>query len=442
MIEGRYALSVGRPDLPAPKGWHWTKLTDVARLETGHTPSRKHPEYWGGDIPWIGIKDAASCHGRKIERTLECVTPLGIENSAARVLPRNTVCLSRTASIGYVVVMDNDMATSQDFVDWVCGDRLHPLYLKYILLAEQESLFRFAHGTTHQTIYFPEVKALHALLPERDEQDRIVGVLGSLDDKIDLNRRMNATLEATARAIFKAWFVDFEALPVEAGRREPVAMVAETAADYGRPLDRSPGRTLPTGWEAAGLDQVAEYRNGLALQKFPAVDGQPRLPVIKIAQMRTGSPSADEFVDGGLDAAFVVEDGDVLFSWSGSLAVVIWTGGRGALNQHLFKVTSNRTPKWFYLLWTKHHLSAFQEIAANKATTMGHIQRHHLSEARVLVPPAGVMRRMGEVLGPIVEEQVRLGVETRTLEATRDALLPKLLSGQLRVLDLEEPSRA
>src|SRR5207247_5267170 len=130
-------------------------------LETGHSPRRKKPEYWVGDIPWIGIKDATENYGRVIMDTYQHTNELGIANSSARLLPRNTVCLSRTASVGYVVVMGQPMATSQDFVNWVCSNDLDWRFLKYVLVAEKDSFLRFAHGTTHQTIYFPEVKAFH-----------------------------------------------------------------------------------------------------------------------------------------------------------------------------------------------------------------------------------------------------------------------------------------
>jgi len=113
VIPGRFALSVGMPDLPAPAGWKWTALSDVAQLESGHTPSRKHPEYWNEGVPWIGIKDAVDSHGRVIVDTYQHVSQLGLENSSARLLPVHTVCLSRTASVGYVVVMGRSMATSQ-----------------------------------------------------------------------------------------------------------------------------------------------------------------------------------------------------------------------------------------------------------------------------------------------------------------------------------------
>ena len=176
-IAPRLALAVGKPSLAPPKDWQWRPLADLARLESGHTPSRRHPEYWGGEVPWISIPDAKVHHGGVIADTTEKTNELGIANSSARTLPTRTVCLSRTASVGYVVVTARPMATSQDFVNWICGDELEPEFLQYLLIAEGNELLRFSSGAIHKTIYFPEVKAFHVCVPARVEQRRIVAIL-------------------------------------------------------------------------------------------------------------------------------------------------------------------------------------------------------------------------------------------------------------------------
>jgi type I restriction enzyme, S subunit len=448
VIPGRVALSVGCPDLEPPKGWKWTSLSSVAQLESGHTPSRKHPEYWDGGIPWIGIKDATENHGRTLSDTYQHVSELGLDNSSARLLPANTVCLSRTASVGFVVVMGRPMATSQDFVNWVCGPNIEPHYLKYVLLAENEALWRFASGTTHQTIYYPEAKAFHVCLPPLAEQKAIAAVLGALDDKIELNRRMNATLEAMARALFQSWFVDFDPVrlrlsyggQVRATKDNPAGLPAEalakagldpaTAALFPEHLEDSPLGHIPKGWEVRILDKTAHYLNGLALQKYPPGDG-PTLPVIKIAQLRKGDSIGADRCNTDLPPNYIVQDGDVLFSWSGSLEVELWCGGPGALNQHLFKVTSLEFPKWFYYLWTLYHLDEFRLIAADKATTMGHIQRGHLTAAKVLIPPRSLLDAMTRAMSPLIDQLITNRIQSRTLATLRDTLLPKLLSGEL-----------
>ncbi len=183
-IPGGFSLAVGMPKTQPKNGWRWSLLTDLARLESGHTPSRRHPEYWGGAIPWLGIRDAREWHGRRVDDTIQKINELGIANSSARLLPAGTVCLSRTASVGYVVVMGRQMATSQDFVNWVCSDDIAPDFLKYLLMAGGRSEFlRFSNGSVHQTIYFPEVKAFHICHPHIHEQLRLVSILDSLKDE-------------------------------------------------------------------------------------------------------------------------------------------------------------------------------------------------------------------------------------------------------------------
>jgi type I restriction enzyme S subunit len=195
--------------------------------------------------------------------------------------------------------------------------------------------------------------------------------------------------------------------------------------------DSSLGR-IPAGWNVMGLDKLGTFRNGLALQKYPAGEG-PSLPAIKIAQLRIGNTANADRVSKDIPSEIKVEDGDVLFSWSGSLECVVWTSGSGALNQHLFKVTSEQYPKWFYLGWIQHHLPEFRRIAAAKATTMGHIQRHHLREALVAVPPASFIRAASNHFDTLLQASISAKLQSTTLAALRDTLLPKLISGELRV---------
>ena len=151
--------------LKAPREWRWAKLTEVARLATGHTPSRRHPEWWGGDIPWISLTDIRELDGKIASVTGECVNEEGIAHSSSVKLPKGTVCFSRTASVGFVTVMGQEMATSQDFVNWVCGPELDPIFLMGALMQAREHLRSLASGSTHKTIYFPTVKQFATIVP-------------------------------------------------------------------------------------------------------------------------------------------------------------------------------------------------------------------------------------------------------------------------------------
>ena len=268
-------------------------------------------------------------------------------------------------------------------------------------------------------------------VPPPVEQRIIASILGSLDDKIDLNRRMNQTLEAMAQALFRSWFVDFDPVRAKAEGRKPDGMDAETAALFPRALVTSGTGEIPAGWRWQPLDQVGTFLNGLALQRYPP-KGQHSLPVLKIAQLRAGSLQGADLASADVPSDYIIEDEDLVFSWSGSLLVSIWAGGRCALNQHLFKVDSPSFPQWFVHHWCLHHLPEFQRIAAAKATTMGHIQRHHLTQAMVAVPPEDLVRAGDSAIAPLWRRWLLNAQESRTLAALRDLLLPKLLSGEMR----------
>lgn len=195
-IPGVAGLSVGNVGQPPPSNWLKLPLLKVARLESGHTPSREHPEYWGGDVPWISIPDARRFHGQTIDSTAAFTNSIGLANSAARLLPSGTVCLSRTASVGYVTVMGKPMSTSQDFANWICSEALLPAFLMIAFLAEGDHLLNFGRGSTHTTIYYPELKALHILLPPLDEQREIVRRLTAAFAKLDAAAAAHAAAAA------------------------------------------------------------------------------------------------------------------------------------------------------------------------------------------------------------------------------------------------------
>ena len=290
-------------------------------------------------------------------------------------------------------------------------------------------------GSVSERINTRDVEALSVLLPSASEEAAIAHILGTLDAKIELNRRMTETLEAMAQALFKSWFVEFDAARAKAAGADP--SVPGRLADIfpARFVDSQVGE-IPEGWEVRGLDDIAHFINGLALQKYPPTEGRS-LPAIKIAQLRAGNVEGADAASASIDADSIVDDGDVVFSWSGSLECVLWAGGRGALNQHLFKVTSEMYPKWLYYLSIQHHLDDFRRIAAGKATTMGHIQRHHLSDAKVAIPTPVELQAMDRVIAPLIESSWQRRVQSRSLVALRDALLPKLISGELRVQNAE-----
>jgi type I restriction enzyme, S subunit len=165
-----------------PCEWEIVNINDVAQLESGHTPSRRCPEYWGGRIPWISLADSKRLdQDHEITETSNNTNNEGIANSSARLLPKGTVCLSRTASIGKCIIMGEEMATSQDFANFICGPRLHNHYLLFLFRYMQETWKMLSGGSTHQTIYMPIFKSLQIPLPNLSEQKHIANLMRSFD---------------------------------------------------------------------------------------------------------------------------------------------------------------------------------------------------------------------------------------------------------------------
>ena len=284
-------------------------------------------------------------------------------------------------------------------------------------------------STTRAAVYPRELA-----VPEPDEQRAIADILGAFDDKIEQNRRTTRALERMAGTIFRAWFVDFDLVKAKTTGATSFPTISQVVFDAlpRRFVDSEIG-SVPDGWELKPITKIASFLNGLALQKYPPRGDGEDLPVIKIAQLRKGSVQGAASANSDVPEQYVIGDHDLLFSWSGTLESKLWFGGKGALNQHLFKVTSSHFPSWFCFHWIRKHMPWFRSIAASKATTMGHIKRGHLQETLVVVPPKEVLHEANEAIGPIYDLFGQLMIESRKLAAMRDALLPKLLSGELRV---------
>lgn len=194
---------------------------------------------------------------------------------------------------------------------------------------------------------------------------------------------------------------------------------------------------IPNGWKVSNLTSIANYQNGLAMQKFPPKNSEDYFKVLKIKELRQGSfDETSDICSKNIKEECIVYDGDVIFSWSGSLLVDIWAGGIGGLNQHLFKVTSTSFDKWFYYCWTKFYLDQFILIAKDKATTMGHIKRQHLNESLVLIPDKKTYNNLTKLFQPIFELLIKNKIEIKKLQKLRDTLIPKLMSGEIDVSEV------
>lgn len=296
---------------------------------------------------------------------------------------------------------------------------IDPRFLLYAYLGPQFQRVirdRTVHGSTVDRIPLKEMGSFPIALPPHDEQRRISSVLGALDDKIESNRRLARSLDQVAEAEYQGRFVDF--------------------VGVGELADSEIGR-IPVGWESRPVSQLARYVNGKAFTKFGNERGRM---VIRIADLKSGPGGSTVYTDHEAGEDSVARPGDILFAWSGSLDIYRWYRSEALINQHIFKVIPSEVPDWFIYFSLKHVMPAFQAIAADKATTMGHIKRSHLDEFSVAVPPADKMADFDGVFAPLFRRSLEALVESETLVEIRDVLLPRLVSGEMPVADSADPT--
>ncbi|CCA91251.1 restriction endonuclease subunit S [Novosphingobium sp. PP1Y] len=363
------------------------------------------------------------------------------------------VVLSRRTNPGVTATFgtDVDFALGQNLVLLRAdGDVVNPEFLRWLVVcpdwwAEIEKYNNV--GAVFDSLKCADVPNFRLPIPPKPVQFSISQLLGSIDDKIELNRRMNETLEAMAQAIFRDWFVDFG--PVRrkmAGVIDPVAIMggltpdptdaAELAALF--PMDFEVS-DFPIGWDVKPVIDQANWVNGAAYKKMHFVAPGEGLPVIKIAELKAGVTSTTGFTNTDLGSRYRIDDGELLFSWSGnpdtSIDTFIWTGGPAWLNQHIFAVRPNGTRTLGFLFAMLKYLNpTFAEIARDKQTTgLGHVTKEDLKRLRVVVPPKTIETAFDMLMTPIFQKLQASLLENRTLAETRDYLLPRLMSGEVRV---------
>ena len=376
------------------------KLGDIAAEITVGYVGPMASEYVAEGVPFL-----RSLNVRPLEIVMDDVKFISTEFhqkiSKSKLTPGDVVIV-RTGKPGACALIPNWLPESNcsDIVIVRCGPEIQNRFLVYYVNAvAQQFVAEQLVGAVQQHFNVGSAREMTVRLPSLPEQAVVVAILESLADKIDLLHRQNQTLEAMAKTLFRQWFLESQ----------------------------------NDGWDERPLSSIATFLNGLACQKHPPANDVDKLPVLKIRELSNGITDSADWATSKVKPDYIVEAGDVIFAWSASLMVKVWDGEKCVLNQHLFKVTSHDFPKWFYLRWCKHHLAEFIAISASQATTMGHIKRGDLDAARVLVPPATVLDAMSQQMTPLLDKQMVIARQRKTLEKLRDTLLPKLMSGEVRV---------
>ena len=399
--------------------WKEVRLGDVCNLYSGGTPNKNNKTYWNGNIPWISAK---SMYGDYIEDADLYITEEGLSNGS-RLAPKGSILILTRGSGLYnrspICYTLKDVAFNQDVKRIESKDEdLYPNdLLYYILYANKKTISSIIESTGIGAgkIDTDRFLNLPITIPPVYIQKDLMELFNAIFSKIETNNKLNEKLEEMAQAIFKSWFVDFEPFK-------------------DKPFHETELGMIPEGWEVVSLTDIATFTNGLAMQKFRPNYKEPHLPVLKIKELRQGfCDDTSEICIDDISDDFIADDGDIIFSWSGTLLVDIWCGGKCGVNQHLFKVTSEKYNKWFFYFWIKRHLAEFIRIAKDKAVTMGHIKRGHLTNALVVVPNEKTMQNADKIFTPIIDKIIEAKIESKRLASLRDTLLPRLMSGELIV---------
>ena len=348
------------------------------------------------------------------------------------LLAKITPCLENGKTAFVDILDDGEVAFgSTEFIVLRAKNETNPEFLYYFAISPdfRKRAIECMEGTSgRQRVNENTLKTLELPIPEPQTQQSIAAVLSALDKKIALNKQINVRLEEMAKTLYDYWFVQFD-FPDASGK-------PYKSSGGEMVFDETLKRKIPKGWEVKSLWKIAKYFNGLALQKYrPENELDDFLPVIKIREMNEGVSSNTERAKTNIPKEAIIDDGDILFSWSATLEIKIWSQGKGALNQHIFKVTSSEYPKYFFYFELLNYLKHFKMIADLRKTTMGHITQDHLKQAYICIPSQPLLEKLEKIVTPIFQKMLITQKQNHQLTQLRDFLLPMLMNGQVSVAE-------
>lgn len=296
-------------------------------------------------------------------------------------------------------------------------------FLFYALKYNIENLKKQGNGTTYDSVNKDIVENMEMIIPDKYEsQIKVSKLLRIIDDKIEINNKINTELESMAKTIYDYWFLQFE-FPNEEGK--------PYKSSGGKMVwNEELKREIPEGWEVGNLYDIADFINGLACQKFRPIDNN-KIPVIKITEMHDGITKNTEFVKADIPEKNIINDGDILFSWSATLETMIWNGGKAGLNQHIFKVIPKTYPKYYVYMQLSSYIINFIQMAEARKTTMGHITIDHLKQSKIVLPSKEIAQKYNNITENQFLMQTKNKEQNRELSSLRDFLLPLLMNGQV-----------
>ena len=395
------------------------KLSEIGQIVAGGTPKTKIEEYWNGDVPWITPKDLSSHAGMYISRGERNISQVGLDNSSAKLLPKGTVLFTSRAPIGYVAIARNEVTTNQGFKSIIVDDENDNIFIYYLLKNNIDIIENHANGSTFKEISGSVMKSLEFGIPSLREQKAIAHILSTLDDKIEVNNQINKTLENMAQAIFKQWFVDFE-FPNENG---------EPYKSSGGEMVESELGTIPKGWEVVQFRDIFRFVKGKKPKTIAECEFKDSEKYLTIDVLNRNSVlfcSKEKVIEANSE--------DVLMVMDGASSGVIYFGQKGVVASTLAKLEliSKKVSNQFLFYAIKYFENDIKTHTTGSA--IPHTDKEYTYRLMIALPnDISLQTKIDDLLCDISDTFIAREQENAVLKATRDTLLPKLMSGEIRV---------
>ena len=396
------------------------KIKDLCeRIGSGGTPSRKNKSYYNlGNIKWLKTKELDDI---KIYDTEEKITEEGLKKSSAKLYPKDTIVMAMYgATVGKLGIIKEEMCTNQACCNMVVdSNKCNYKFLYYSLLYNRESIINLANGAAQQNLSVGVIGDYEINLPSLEEQEKIADILSSLDDKVELNNEMNKTLEEMAQSIFKRWFVDFE-FPNEDGK--------PYKSSGGEMVDSELGM-IPKGWEVVNYINTSDIQYGFAFKSklFNDKEGKPIIRIRDISNSYTPTYTTEEYND-----LYIVTKNDILVGMDGEFKAHIWGGKDSLLNQRVLRIRPKDNNSIAYSYFSIKEPLRYLENS-KVGTTVIHLGKKDIDNIKIVYPPNNLISKYRDIADNLINKICENKVEIMELLELRDSLLPKLMSGEIKV---------
>ena len=386
-------------------------LSECIEIVGGGTPKTSKKEYWGGEIPWLSVVDFNN-DNRYVSKTEKTITQEGLDNCSSHLLGESDIILSARGTVGALAQLSKPMAFNQSCYGIRSNNLAINDYIYYLLKHSVSALKKNSYGSVFDTITRETFSRIEILLPDLKTQKKISAILGSLDNKIELNEKINQNLEAQAQAIFKSWFVDFE--PFKNGKF----------------VDSELGK-IPEGWSVNTLSNIVSLKKGKKPKNLSETKHGNYMPYLTIDALSGGHPL---FCD--TEKMLLAKEKDILLVMDGASSGAIFYGLGGVVASTIIKLeftnTEIREIVFAFLNYKQLDLKSHTTGSA-----IPHLDKDRLLSYKIALPSnEKLLRKISGTLTYLRDNIIRNRKESRCLAQLRDTLIPKLMSGEIDVTDV------